>query len=109
MVVSDEFLDKMFMKNQLYKSSNQISEDLSLEDIIKILGIILYMRIFKLPKSYSSKYYGWLHAVNKMKFTCNSIKFNKILNLLHFNNNNLISDGGTPEYGRCYKIKPIID
>ena len=36
-----------------------------------------------------------------MKFTCNSIKFNKILNLLHFNNNNLISDGGTPEYGRC--------
>lgn len=44
-----------------------------------------------------------------MKFTCNSIKFNKILNLLHFNNNNLISDGGTPEYGRCYKIKPIID
>lgn len=49
MFVLDEFLDKMFMQNQLYKSSNQISEDISLEDIIKILGIILYMRIFKLP------------------------------------------------------------
>ena len=35
-------------------------------------------------------------------------RFAKIVQLLHYNNNNLIPDGNSEAY-KCYKIQPLVD
>ena len=36
-------------------------------------------------------------------------RFAKIMQLLHYNDNNLIPDGNSESYNKCYKIQPFVD
>ena len=36
-------------------------------------------------------------------------RFAKIMQLLHYNDNNLIPDGNSESYKKCYKIQPLVD
>ena len=89
------------------KSSNQNSEDVLLEDIRKVFGVILYMGIFKLPnrRMYKQNRTQVSFIVDCMPFNV----FNQMFSLLHFKDNNLIPDRATPEHNRCYKIQPILN
>lgn len=69
-----------------------------MKDIKKVLGIILYMGIFKM-------YWQNCIQIISIAAACHSTTS---ITFLAFNKNILIPDRGTPAYNKCYKILPII-
>ena len=74
---------------KLVRDSNKKSEEVSLEDIKKAVGVILYMRIFKLPKA---RMHCQIVLELVLLLTAWLNRSNKILSLLHFKDHNLIPD-----------------
>ena len=68
-------------------------------EIKKVIGIILFMGIHKLPNR--RLYWG-----NK---TMTRNRFQKILAILHFNDNNSMVVQNSPDYNRMHKLQPLID
>ncbi|XP_028399194.1 piggyBac transposable element-derived protein 3-like isoform X1 [Dendronephthya gigantea] len=87
-------------------SANEVNE-IKVEDIQKAFGIILYMGILKLP----NRRMYWQHntRVDIIANTMGVNRFAKIMQLLHYNDNNLIPASNSEDYNKCYKIQPLVD
>lgn len=77
-------------------------DEITTEDIGKVIGIVLYIGNFRLP----NKRMFWQNRtrVDVIAHSMPINRINKILSVLHFNQNNLIPKKDSPENNRCYKI-----
>ena len=88
------------IQTQLYKTAQAINKNknkkiediITSEDIKKVFGVILYMEIFKLTniRMYWQNHIWVDIAADYMLFN----RFNKVINAIHFNDNNLIPERG---------------
>ena len=53
----------------------------------------------------------WQHntRVDIIANTMGVNRFAEIMQLLHYNDNNLIPAGNSEDYNKCYKIQPLVD
>lgn len=111
--VTSELLDMILEQTQLYATSKAINDsngkavEITVEDIKKAFGIVLYMGILKLPNR--RMYWQNSTRVDIIANTMGVNQFAKIMELLHYNDNNLIPANNSEEYNKCYKIQPLVD
>lgn len=93
---TSELLDMILEQTQLYATSQSINnsnnkiDEITVEDIRKAFGIVLYMGILKLPNR--RMYWQNNTRVEIIANTMGVNRFGKIMQLLHYNDNNLIPD-----------------
>ena len=111
--ITSELLDMILEQTHLYvtsrsiNSSNNEIDEITIEDIKKAFGIVLCMGILKLPNR--RMYWQSNTRVDIIANTMGVNRFAKIMQLLHYNDNNLIPDGDSESYKKCYKIQPLVD
>ena len=112
--VTNELLNMILEQTQLYATSLSINnsngkevDKITVEDIKKAFGIVLYMGILKLPNR--RMYWQNNTRVDIIANTMGVNRFAKIMQLLHYNDNNLIPAGNSEDYNKCYKIQPLVD
>ena len=99
---------KLYATTQAINNSNSIrTDDITIDDIRKVFGIVLYMGILKLPNR-------WMYWQNQTRvdIIANAMsvnRFAKIMQLLHYNDNNLIPSTDSADYNKCFKIQPLVD
>jgi hypothetical protein len=90
--------------NTSYKQVKTVTE----HEIQQLFGIILYMGIHKLPNR--RMYWAMKTYVPLIASSMNRNRFEEILSVLHFNNNQeAIADPANPNYDKLFKLKPLID
>ena len=104
----------MFEQTNTYKTTKELHKSIkskiktvSIQDIKRILGIVLYMGIVKLPN-----HRMYLQDQTRIDLIADAMsvnRFGEIVSVLHFNDNNLIPNGNNNGYNKGYKIQPIID
>ena len=110
--VTSELLDMILEQTQLYAMSRSINnsnneiDEITVEDIRKAFGIVLYMGILKLQNR--RMYWQNNTRVDSIANTMGVNRFAKIMQLLHYNNN-LIPNSNSESYNKCYKIQPLVD
>ena len=109
-----ELYELIFEQTNTYKTSKELNKSIkskiktvSIQDIKRILGIVLYMGIVKLPNC--TMYWQDQTRIDLIADAMSVNRFGDIVILLHFNDNNLISSGNDNGYNKCYKIQPIIN
>jgi hypothetical protein len=111
--VTSELLDMILEQTQLYATSQSINnsnngmDEITVGDIKKALGIVLYMGILKLPNR--RMYWQSNTRVDIITNTMGVNRFDKIMQLLHYNENNSIPAANSVAYNKCYKIQPLVD
>ena len=87
--------------------NKRLVKDIKLSEIRIVIGIVLQMGIVKLP----NRRMYWMSSTRN-ELIAESItrnRFDEILMVLHFNNNNATPGKESPLYNRCHKIQPLID
>lgn len=115
--VTPDLYELVSTQTNLYKTSLTLSgkknhgakkiEPVTIEDIKKVFGIILYMGVVKLPNR--RMYWKYQTRIDLIANAMPVNRFGQILSVFHYNNNDLIPRGNDSEYNRCYKLQPIID
>ena len=82
-------------------------DNVAIEDIKKLFGIILYMGIVKLPNR--RMYWQSQTRIDLIAEAMPVNRFAQILHVLHYNNNNLIPNANNQDYNKCYKVQPLVD
>lgn len=77
------------------------------EDIVKVLGISLYMGVVKLPNR--RMYWSPKTRIDAVAETMPRNRFDDILRILHFNDNSKQKGIGEEGYNKLFKIQPITD
>ena len=99
---------KSYAATQAINNSNSIqTDDITIDDIRKVFGIVLYMGILKLPKR--RMYWQNQTRVDIIAKAMSVNRFAKIMQLLHYNDNNLIPSTDSADYNKCFKIQPLVD
>ena len=65
------------------------------------------MGVHKLPNR--RMYWGTFTNVPDISETMASNRFDEILSILHFNDNNLVSSSTSPDLNKLHKIQPVIE
>ena len=87
--------------------SNKKVKPVSISEIKRLIGIILYMGIHKLPNR--RLYWGNKTYVPFIADAMTRNRFQEILSILHFNDNNSMVAQNLPNYNRMHKLQPLID
>ena len=111
---NEKLLKHILFQTNLYNTSNSYvtgSKPISsirMDEIKKVLGIILFMGVEKFPNR--RLYWSPVtesKVISSAKLTRN--RFEEILRVLHFNDNSLQGNPGDPNYNTLFKLQPIID
>ena len=109
-----ELYQLIFEQTSTYKTSKESNKSIkskikavSIQDIKRILGIVLYMGIVQLPNR--RMYWQGKTRIDLIADAMSVNRFGEIVSLLYFNDNNLILSGNGNGYSNFYKIQPIID
>ena len=112
--VSTDFYELIHEQASLYKTSQSMVnsaakkvDNVTIEDIKKLFVIILYMGIVKLPNR--RMYWQSQTRIDLIAEAMPVNRFAQILHVLHYNNNNLISNANNQDYNKCYKVQPLVD
>ena len=89
------------------KLSHRKVTDASTSEIRKVLGIILYMGVIKLPNR--RMYWGQKTRVPLITETMSRNGFDEVWSVLHYNDNDLCQRPDSPDYDRLHKLRPLID
>ena len=81
-------------------------DEISVEDIKKVFGIVLYMGVLKLPNR--RMYWQNNTKVDIIANTMGVNRFAKIMQLLHYKDINWIPAVSSESYNKCYKIQPLV-
>ena len=79
----------------------------SIDEVKNFFGIMLYMGVHKLPNR--RMYWGTFTNVSVISETMTRNRFDEILSILHFNDNNLASPSTSPNHNKLHKIQPVIE
>ena len=79
----------------------------TVEEVKRFVGIVLYMGIHKLPNC--RMYWGKCTHVPAISLTMSRNRFDKILSILHFNDNNTATPVASANHNKLHKIQPLID
>ena len=108
----DEVLEHITFQSNLYRQQNELSgskklKPLLLEELKLFIGIILYMGVVKM----SSKRNYWAADTRQQVVadTLSRNRFEEILRILHFSDNNQSTKPGDEGYDKFQKIRPIIE
>lgn len=88
----------------LYSAAKRV-DNVTVEDIKKLFGIILYMGIVKLP----NRRMYW-QSKTRIDLIADAMPFNRfgqILHVLHYNDNNLIPNANNQDYNKCFKVQQL--
>ena len=91
------------ISKELNKSIKSKIKTVSTQDIKRILGIVLYMGIVKLPNC--RMYWQDQTRIDLITDAMSVNRFGEIFSLLHFDVNNLIPSGNDNGYNKCYKTQ----
>ena len=112
--VSTDFYELIHEQTSLYKMSQSLVnsaakkvDNVTIEDIKKLFGIILYMGIVKLPNR--RMYWQSQTRIDLIADAMPVNRFAQILHVLHYNDNNLIPNANSQDYNKCYKVQPLLD
>ena len=112
--VSTDFYELIHEQTSLYKMSQSLVnsaakkvDNVTMEDIKKLFGIILYMGIVKLPNR--RMYWQSQTRIDLIADAMPVNRFAQILHVLHYNDNNLIPNANSQNYNKCYKVQPLLD
>ena len=98
-----EAIPKNNKRKKLYKKAASVT----VRDIKRTIGIILYMGISKLPNR--RLYWGNKSAVPMIASSMTRNRFEEIMSILHYNNNNNLVPDGHDGSNKLHKIQPMID
>nr|XP_004209154.1 piggyBac transposable element-derived protein 2-like [Hydra vulgaris] len=111
--VTDELMGFIINQTQLYnewrylKIGTRRVKNIEKDELKKVIGIILYMGIMKLP---NRRMYWSSSTRNELIASAMTInRFDEIMSILHFNDNNKMPDKDSSNYNKCYKVQPLID
>ncbi|XP_066933930.1 uncharacterized protein [Clytia hemisphaerica] len=124
--LTDDFLEEIIFQTNLYNTQRSNSgykvavrlpgsterakrrvDPVTKEELRKVIGIILYMGIPKLPNR--RMYWSPFTRVPIIADAMTRNRFEEILAILHFNDNEEMPDRSSPDYDRMYKLRPLID
>ena len=91
------------ISKELNKSIKSKIKTVSTQDIKRILGIVLYMGIVKLPNC--RMYWQDQTRIDLITDAMSVNRLGEIFSLLHFDDNNLIPSGNDNGYNKCYKTQ----
>lgn len=100
--------EEIVMETIKYAGVNQ-SFNFTVPDLRKFIGVLFYMTYYKLPNArdyWSANNHRSVHIIQSqmpMK------RFEKIRELLHFNDKSQMPDRNDPNRDRLYLIRPVID
>ncbi|XP_061728471.1 LOW QUALITY PROTEIN: piggyBac transposable element-derived protein 4-like [Cydia pomonella] len=104
-----DMMDKIVNETNLYsvQKKNQNARLLLMTDVRKYFGILIFMSVFHYPsvRSYWDTKYGF----EPIKQTMPVNRFEKIREIIHFNNNQQHKPMTHPEHDRLHKLRPVID
>ena len=111
--VNDSIIDHTYEQTKLYNewrrlnSSTRAVKDIEKKEIKTVIGIVLQMGIVKLP---NRRMYWTSDTRNELiagGMTRN--RFEEMMSVLHFNDNNTMPEKNSPLFNNCHKIQPLID
>ena len=112
--VSTDFYELIHEQTSLYKMSQSLVysaakkvDNVTIEHIKKLFGIILYMDIVKLPNR--RMYWQSQTRIDLIADAMPVNRFAQILHVLHYNDNNLMPNANSQDYNKCYKVQPLLD
>ena len=95
------------MSGEACKQVCDIQKNIERNEIKTVIGIVLYMGIVKLP---NRRMYWSARTRNELTASSISIhRFDEIVSVLHFSDNNGMPEQDSPLFNRCYKVQPLID
>lgn len=106
---TNDILEKIVTETTRY--AVQIKPDrpdsLTISDLRKYLGILIFMSVYHYPstRSYWSAKFGFSPIKDALPVN----KFEKIRNILHFNNNENHLPVSHPHHDKLHKVRPIIE
>ena len=111
--VTNDLIESILEQTQLYNEWRNINcsrrkvKEISNDEIRKVIGIVLYMGIIKLPQR--RMYWSPKTRVDLIASAMSINRFEEIVSVLHFNDNNKLPKRDSPLYNRGFKVQPIID
>lgn len=104
-----EIVDKIVEETNLYslqKNPNS-PEYMKVDDIQTFFGILIFMSVYHYPsvRSYWSVKYSFDHIKNTMTVS----RFEKIHEIIHFNNNEKHLPQSHINHDRYFKIRPLVE
>lgn len=106
---SNELMKKISEETNLYQvqkdpnSAFRISE----EDVRQFIGIAYLMSLMQLPRA--TNHWSAILGTPLIQETMTLYKFEKVRQILHFNDNSKDLPRRDPEHDRIHKIRPIVD
>ena len=93
--------------NKKRRTSFKKLSPVSIDEVKNFFGIMLYMGVHKLPNR--RMYWGTSTNVPVISETMTRNRFDEILSIPHFNDNNLASPSTSPDHNKLHKIQPVIE
>ena len=106
--VTDELIEAILEQTQLYNewrninSSRRKVKDIIKDEIRTVIGIVLYMGIIKLPQC--RMYWSYKTRVDLIASSMSINRFEEIVSVIHFNDNNKLPNRDSPLYNKCFKV-----
>ena len=94
-------------KNNQRRTSFKLLKPVTISEIKRAFGIILYMGICKLPNR--RMYWGTSTAISMISSSLTRNRFEEIISILHFNDNSTMIPQAQDGSNKLHKIQPIID
>lgn len=111
--VNGDLIDFIYDQTKLYnewrrlKNGTKPIKSITKEEIKKVIGIVLHMGIVKLP---NRRMYWAPDTRNELiAESMSRNRFDEIMTVLHYNDNNELPEKNSPLYNKCYKIQPLVD
>ena len=106
---NNQLLDMLLlcMQRQKKDTSYNLVKSVTVDELKRFFGIVLYMGIHKLPNR--RMYWGNFTSVPGTSTTMTRNRFDEILSILHFNDNNTALSVASLNHNKLYKVHPIID
>nr|AGK25051.1 transposase [Chilo suppressalis] len=104
-----ELLENIVQETNKYSvQKNPARPDtITVTELRQYLGILVYMSVFRYPSV--RFYWNTKHAFTPISETMALNRFEKIRNILHFNDNEKHMPKDHPHHDRLHKLRPIID
>lgn len=106
----DDIIDNIVNETNRYsiqKDPSNTSNTITALDIRQFIGVVLYMSVVHMP---NVRFY-WSNKIGLplIKETMSQRKFEKIRQILHFNNNDNMIPFSEPNSDRIFKIRPLVN
>ena len=105
----ESILEQTLLDNERRNINSSMRKviEINKDETRAFIGIILYMGVIKLPIRRMYR-----NSKTRVDFIASSVsinRFDEIISVLHFNDNNNLPDRNSPLYNKCFKIQPLID